>query len=96
MSETQTNYFRIYLILLAALVVSLILGALSSSALTVTIIFVIAGIKAYLVLNHFVHLEAEPRYIKVAVVGFVAILVVLYVGLVPDIVWIYGKPEVIP
>ena len=40
-----------------------------------------------MVLAYFVHLKVEPRFIKVLVVGVLAVIVILYIGLVPDIVW---------
>ena len=93
-SQKEPRYFIIFLTLLAALFISLAIGHFSSGKVATTIIFVIAGIKAYLVLNYFVHLKMEPRYIKVMVASLVAVLLILYVGLVPDVVWVYGAPKI--
>ncbi|MAE70370.1 MAG: hypothetical protein CME06_07880 [Gemmatimonadetes bacterium] len=96
MSETtehRSNYFMVFGILVAALAISLALAAVSTGPIVVAAIFAIATVKAYLVLTHFIHLNVEPRFIKVLVIGLLAVLTVLYIGLVPDIVWVFGRME---
>ena len=96
MSEAQhrpVNSVAIWGVLVAALALSLVLGVLAPSPLTIAIIFVIAAVKAYLVLAYFVHLSVEPRFIKVIVASILLLLVVLYIGLVPDILVVYGRMD---
>ena len=79
--------------LLCWLVLSLVLGHLSTSPAVIALIFAIAGLKAYLVLNNFIHLKDEPRFVKVLVIGLVLTLLVLYLGLLPDITFGSGTRE---
>lgn len=95
-SEHQTNYVMIFGLLMLAFIGSLGLGYLDSSPLIIVLIFLIAALKAYVVLAYFVHLKAEPRFVKVLVVGVLTIVVILYVGLVPDIVWAPAAVEAAP
>ena len=94
MNETgsqKTNPVVIFGILVAAFVISLILGSVSSHPGMIAVIFAIAAFKAYLVLTYFIQLGVEPRYIKVLVGSIAVLLFVLYVGLVPDIQWTYAS-----
>lgn len=91
--EHHSGDFKIFAILVIALLVSLLLGWLSTNPLSIVVIFAIATVKAFLVLDHFIHLEVEPHYIKVLVATILIVLLILFVGLVPDIVWVYGRPE---
>lgn len=89
-SHPETNYFVIFAMLIVAFAGSLGLGVLAPSPLVITLIFLIAGLKAYLVLAYFVHLRAEPRFVKVIVIAVLIVVAVLWVGLVPDIVMVHG------
>jgi caa(3)-type oxidase subunit IV len=89
-SDTHINYTRTFVVLLVALVVSLILSETISGPLMVTTIFVIAAFKAYLVLTRFMHLSIEPVYIRLGAPCLVLLLLVLFVGLYPDIVLTFG------
>lgn len=92
-AHPPVNYVTIWVILAVALVASLALGILAPSPWVVGIIFAIAAVKAYLVAAYYMHLRVEPMYVKVMVGGLVLLLLILYAGLVPDIVWFYGAPE---
>ncbi len=83
--------FTVYLVLLGALIASLVLDAVSSGPLTVTLIFVIATVKAWLVLTRFVGLSLDPKAVKLLVVTVIALLLILFGALVPDIVWVFGR-----
>ena len=80
----------VYLVLLAALIFSLLLGAVSTGPLAVTIIFIVATYKAWLVLTRFIGMSVDPHYVKMTVVTVLTILAILYIALVPDIVWVFG------
>jgi len=86
--EAAKHYTKIFLVLMAALVISMVIIYVTHAAWAVAGIFIIAAIKAYLVLTHFIHLGSEPKYIKVIVGTTLAVLVILYVTLIPDIVWV--------
>jgi hypothetical protein len=73
------NYVAIWGVLVAALLVSLLLGMLSLPVVTV--------VKAYLVAAYFMHLKFEPVYIVVILAAGLVCLYFLFFGLVPDIVY---------
>ncbi len=83
----ETNYVGIWIILSVAFGLSLVATAISASKVAVVFVFVIAVMKAFLVLSRFMHLSTEPRVIKVLVASSLLALLVLYLGLMPDIVW---------
>jgi caa(3)-type oxidase subunit IV len=87
------HYVVIWAVLVGALLVSLLLGLLGHATLAVAAIFTIALVKAYLVAAHFMHIKLEPRFVKVILLGALAVVTILYFGLVPDIVWVYGAKE---
>jgi len=99
MSESaheHPNYLAIFCVLAVALVLSLGLGLVAPSPLVVTLIFAIAALKAYLVLAYYVHLSFEPKFVKVLIGSLFLLLAILWIGLVPDIVYVYGGPEDLP
>ena len=90
-TQSSRTYYIVFAALMAALIISLILGGFTSNKTIVTTIFAIAAVKAYWVLTQFMHLKLEPRYLKVLVISVLTLLAILYFGLVPDIVWVYGR-----
>lgn len=93
-AHPPTNYYFIFGILMVAFVGSLGLGVLTPSPLTIALIFIVAALKAYLVLTRFIHLKEEPRFIKLVVIAVLAVVAILYIGLVPDIVLVvYGQGD---
>ena len=89
-THKEPNYIAIFGILVAAFVASVFLDYMSSSPVTVTLIFVIAAVKAYLVVMNFMHLKAEPTFLKWMVISLILVLVVMYIGMVVDIVYVFG------
>ena len=81
----KPSYAAVFGALLVALVVSLFMGVGTPTPLVTAGIFVIAAAKALLVVMYFMHLAVEPRWIKVVVIGTLAVLACLYVGLVLDV-----------
>jgi caa(3)-type oxidase subunit IV len=74
-------------VLVAALLISLLMGAMKLPVVAVVGIFSIALVKAYLVAAYFMHLKFEPFFVLVIVgTGFLC-LYFLFFGLVPDIVY---------
>ena len=88
---SKLSYPVVFGLLVAAFVLSLIIGAITTSPPAIAAIFALSGVKAYLVLFYFLHLRAEPRFIKVLVASLVLLLFCLYIGLMTDIVWVYGQ-----
>lgn len=79
------SYVKVWVWLVAALLVSLAAGGLGDHRLAVAIIFTLAVVKSILVLGNFMHLRWEPR--AVWLIGGFAILCVgfLYFGILPDL-----------
>jgi heme/copper-type cytochrome/quinol oxidase subunit 4 len=89
--DSDRRYVAWWAILVAALVVSLALGAAGASQLAVVLIFAVAAGKAWLVVSRYMHLAFEPRWVALVVLGALAVVLILYFGLVPDIVWVFGR-----
>ena len=85
--HNHPNYVAIWGILVAALLVSVLMGYMNLPVLTMVLIFSVAIFKAYLVVAHFMHLKLEPFFVVVIVVAGLACLYFLFFGLVPDIVF---------
>lgn len=79
------NYFKVYLALLVFFGVSLVIVYFLPLHLAVTVVFIIALVKAWLVVANFMHLKYEPNLVVLAVllVGFV--LLAFFWGVFPDI-----------
>ena len=90
-SHSGPSYYLIFGILLCALIVSLTVGAYSSSISAIALIYIVATMKAFLVLHYFIHLRLEPRWVKLTVAGTVAVLIILFIGLAPDISFVFGS-----
>jgi caa(3)-type oxidase subunit IV len=81
----HTNYVKIWGILLALLVVSVVGPLLEIRVLTLITAFGIAVVKAYIVVKYFMHIAIEKKYVAY-LVGSMIVLMVLMVGAVaPDV-----------
>jgi caa(3)-type oxidase subunit IV len=89
-AHPHPNYVGIFVLLAVALALSIGLGLLAPSPLVITLIFGIAALKAYMVLAYYVHLSFEPKFVKVFVTCVFVLLAILWMGLVPDIVFVHG------
>jgi len=78
------------MVLSVAFGLSLVATAISTNIWSIAFVFLIAFMKAWLVISRFMHVTLEQRSIKVLLVGCVMALLVLYVGLIPDIVYVFG------
>jgi cytochrome c oxidase subunit 4 len=90
-SHRDVNYIAIWVVLVVALVVSLALAFLEQRRVAATIILALATVKAFLVLSYYMHLKFEPRFIAVTVAAGILCMAILFFGLVPDIVHVYGR-----
>ncbi|HJN78220.1 MAG TPA: c-type cytochrome [Myxococcota bacterium] len=86
MSGTHhTNYVKIWAILLALLVVSVAGPFLGITIVTLITAFGIAGIKAYLVCKHFMHLDVEKPIIKWLLATCLVLMALFFFGTAPDV-----------
>jgi caa(3)-type oxidase subunit IV len=92
------NYIKIYWILLALLVVSMVGPELEIQAVTLITAFGVALVKAYLVVKNFMHLNLEKRYVVYMVSTCLIFMLLFFAAVAPDVMkqegsgWI--KPKV--
>ncbi|MCC6273507.1 MAG: cytochrome C oxidase subunit IV family protein [Deltaproteobacteria bacterium] len=85
------TYIKIYFVLLTMVGVSVLLGLAGHTRIAVVGIFATALFKASLVLGYYMHLKSEKNWVKWMLGSGVACLVILFVVLIPDIVYVYGR-----
>ena len=83
--HAHTNYVKIWGILVALLVVSVLGPMLEITAVTLITAFGIAVVKAYLVAKHFMHLNIEKPYILYVLGTSIAFMLLLFAGVAPDV-----------
>ncbi len=79
------SYIAIWGVLLVTMIVSLVLAEVSGAAWAIAVIFLIAAVKAWLVVSRFMHLSHEPRWIKLVMAGAVAVVACFLVGVWGDV-----------
>ncbi|MCP4456889.1 MAG: cytochrome C oxidase subunit IV family protein [Cytophagales bacterium] len=79
------NYLKIYIALLVFFGISLGVVSVLPLGLAVVVIFLVAIVKAWLVVANFMHLKFEPFLIVVAVLLVLFILLAFFWGVYPDI-----------
>lgn len=84
-THPHPNYVKIWGILVVLLVISVSGPMLGIKTVTLITAFGIAGVKAYLVTKHFMHLDVERRYIPYLLLAMVAFMVALFAGVAPDV-----------
>lgn len=87
----QTNYVRIYVILLALFVVSVLGPTLGIELVTLLTAFGLAVVKATMVAGYFMHLNVERRYIWYLLLGMLVFMLVLFAGVAPDVMKTSGQ-----
>ena len=89
--HTAGFYIKIWVALLIMLGISIAIADLGHPGLATVFIFGIAVLKAFLVVMFYMGLALEARYILWVMVSGLALMLILFFGLVPDIVYIYGR-----
>ncbi|MBL9143175.1 MAG: cytochrome C oxidase subunit IV family protein [Verrucomicrobiaceae bacterium] len=88
-SEGHTHsakpYLRIYYILLALLVVSIVGPMMGGLTVLLITAFGVAVVKALMVAAYFMHLNVEKKYIWYLLVMAAIFLLVLFFGVAPDV-----------
>ena len=81
----HTNYVKIWAILVGLLVIS-VLGPMAEIRwLTLTTAFGIAGVKAYLVADRFMHINQMPKFINYIVVTCLVLMLLFFSATAPDV-----------
>ncbi|MBX3026993.1 cytochrome C oxidase subunit IV family protein [bacterium] len=87
----ETNYVRIYGILLALFVISVLGPTLGIEAVTLITAFGLAVVKATMVAGYFMHLNVEKRYIWYILLAMLVFILVLFAGVAPDVMKSSGQ-----
>jgi caa(3)-type oxidase subunit IV len=94
--HSDSNYIKIWAILVGLLAVSVIGPMFEIQALTLFTAFGIAVIKAFLVLKHFMHLSLEPKFVSYMVTTVLVFMFLFYAGAAPDVMQEEGSNWVKP
>jgi caa(3)-type oxidase subunit IV len=79
------NYVKIWAILVALLVVSVVGSMSGVRAVVLVAAFGVAVVKAYLVAKNFMHVNVEKRWVPYLLIMCVVFVVILIAGVAPDI-----------
>jgi caa(3)-type oxidase subunit IV len=89
--HAHTDYVKVYWILLGLLCASVAGPMIGIKTVTLITAFGIAVVKAYLVAANFMHLKVEKRYISYLLFTVVAIMMLFYAGVSPDVMHHRGR-----
>jgi caa(3)-type oxidase subunit IV len=81
----HVNYVRIWQILLALLVVSVLGPMIGIKIVTLITAFGIAVVKAYLVAKNFMHLNLQPRYVLYILGTTLVFMLLFFAGTAGDV-----------
>ncbi len=84
-THSDRHYIKIWAVLVGLLVVSVVGPMLEVKLITLVAAFGIAGVKAYLVAKHFMHINDERGFIAQLVILSVALIVLLFIFVAPDV-----------
>lgn len=83
--EAQTNYVAIWGVLCVLLGVSVVGPMVGIRLLTLITAFGIAIVKAYIVCAYFMHLNIEKKWVAYILGFMLALIVVFFAGIAPDV-----------
>jgi caa(3)-type oxidase subunit IV len=84
-AHPDSFYIKIWGVLLALLVVSVIGPELGVRVVTLITAFGIAIVKAYLVVKNFMHIGVEKKYVGYLLITMLALMVLMVGGVGPDV-----------
>jgi caa(3)-type oxidase subunit IV len=87
----HTNYVKVYLVLVALFVVSVLGPTLGIELVTLITAFGLAVVKATMVAGYFMHLNVERRYIWYLLLLMLVFMLVLFAGVSPDVLKSSGQ-----
>jgi len=85
------NYVKIWGILVVLLVISVVGPFLNIRVVTLLTAFGVALVKAYMVAKNFMHLDVEKPIILWLMAVTLALMVLLFAGLAPDVMKDHGR-----
>jgi len=83
--HSHTNYVKIWAVLVVLLAVSVLGPMLEIQIVTLLTAFGIAGVKAYLVAKHFMHVNLTPRFVPYLMVTCLVFMLLFVAGTAPDV-----------
>src|SRR3989304_4136465 len=83
--HVQRNAVAVWAVLCGLLGLSLLGPMAGIRLLTLITAFGVALVKAYLVAKHFMHLDVERRWVAYLLLAMVALMVVMFSGIAPDV-----------
>ncbi len=89
--DHSAAYVKIYGVLLALLIVSILGPELGIRSITLLTAFGVAGVKAWLVARHFMHIGAAPRYVTYLVTTCLVLMLLFFAGTAPDVMKSEGE-----
>jgi caa(3)-type oxidase subunit IV len=85
------NYVKIWAILVALLIISVIGSMSSIRGIVLIAAFGVAVVKAYLVAKNFMHLTTEKRWVPYLLIMCLAFMVILLAAVSPDVMHHSGQ-----
>ena len=85
------NYVKIWAILLALLIVSVLGPFIGIKAVTLMTAFGIAIVKAYLVVKNFMHIDVAPKIVTYLVLTMLLFMLLFFAGAAPDVMESHGS-----
>jgi caa(3)-type oxidase subunit IV len=85
-----TKYVKVYFVLLALLIVSILGPELGIRWVTLVTAFGIAVVKAWMVAKNFMHIGAAPRYVTYLVTTCLVLMLLFFAGTAPDVMKLEG------
>lgn len=89
-ADHRPSYFLIYVYLVVLALASVLASFVLPGGLATLAIFLLAAAKAILVALFFMHLRVESLYIHSLALVPLLFVLILFLGLVPDIALVYG------
>ena len=83
--HSEKHYIRIYWILVALLIVSILGPELEIQTLTLVTAFGVALVKAYLVAKNFMHVNVQPQYVTYLLTTALVFMLLFFAGTAPDV-----------
>lgn len=89
--HSHPNYVAVWAVLVALLAVGIAVGFVGHPVLGTVLVFAVAIAKAFLVAANYMHLKFEPLLVRVVFLSAIASFLVVLIGLIPDIVYGFGR-----
>jgi len=83
-------YIIIWAVLVVLFAASVSFSLFSSVVVGVVFAFVIAIVKAVMVAAWFMHLNTEPRWVWIMLVGALVAILIMWMGMAPDVMETHG------